>query len=465
MQYMPVTQSMFLFAENRDQPMHVGGLQLFVPREGQTAEELAEEVHRRFLGADEVQRLFLKRPASPASIAGYTAWQHDDEIDFDYHVRRIILPRPGEIKDLLRYVSLNHGALLDRSRPMWEVHLIEGLADGRLAMYTKIHHSLADGVTALRILQRTLSTDPDDRSGTAFWDQELLNRRPARAAAPEKSLFRKFTGAIGDTLSMIDEVAGLVPAAAKVAVAGISDSDFVAPLQAAPKTPLNVPIGSARRFAAQDWPTERLRAVARKHGATFNDILLAMCSGALRRYLLDQDALPDRSMTTMLPVSLHSDGDGDGNAVTAVIVRLATDVEDPTSRLRQIRASSSSAKHVVRGLHGVQSLALGAANVWPLAFAPVPGFVDLTPRGFNLIVSSVPGPEEPLYWNGARLDGLYPVSIAMDGQAMNITVTTVGGKANFGVIGARTQLPKLQRILDHLEAALVELERIDPIDD
>ena len=165
-----------------------------------------------------------------------------------------------------------------------------------------------------------------------------------------------------------------------------------------------------------------------------------------------------------LPVSLHADGDGDGNAITAVIVRMATDVDDPTERLREIRASTSSAKHVVRGLKQVQSLALGAANIWPLAFAPVPGFVDFTPRGFNLMISSVPGPDEPLYWNGARLDGCYPVSIPMEGLAMNITITTVGGKANFGIIGARAQLPSLQRILDHLDAALTELERIEPID-
>ncbi|KJQ99597.1 wax ester/triacylglycerol synthase domain-containing protein, partial [Gordonia sihwensis] len=180
MQYMPVTESMFLIAETRDQPMHVGGLQLFVPREGQSAEDLADEISERFHAATDVSPMFLKRPATPAQIAGYTAWTQDDEVDFDYHIRHIVLPRPGEIKDLLRYVSLNHGALLDRRRPMWEIHIIEGLADGRVALYTKIHHSIVDGVSALRLLQRSLSTDPDDRSGTAFWDMELVRRRRRR---------------------------------------------------------------------------------------------------------------------------------------------------------------------------------------------------------------------------------------------------------------------------------------------
>lgn len=465
MQYMPVTQSMFLIAETRDQPMHVGGLQLFIPRAGQTSEELAEEIHEKFIAATDIQDTFLKRPASPANLAGYTAWQHAHDIDFDYHVRRIILPRPGEIKNLLRYVSLNHGALLDRSRPMWEVHIIEGLADGRVALYNKIHHSLADGVTALRMLQRTLTTDPDDRTGTAFWDNQLVRRprKERRASAPKPGLLSRVTGAVGSALEMADELVGVVPAAAKVAATGVLNHDFVAPMQMAPDTLLNVPIGSARRFAAQDWPTERLRAVARHHGITFNDVVLAMCSGALRRYLEDNDALPDESLHVCQPVSLHTDGDEASNAITAILARMATDVADPAERLREIVASTSTAKDVVRGLKPLQSLALGAANVWPLAFAPVPGFVNFTPRGFNLMVSTVPGPDEALYWNGAKLDGCYPVSIPMEGLAMNITMTTVAGKANFGIIGARAQLPRLQRILDHLETALTELEEIPSI--
>lgn len=463
---MPVTQSMFLIAETRDQPMHVGGLQLFIPRDGQTAEELAEELHRAFLAATDIQRTFLKRPATPANVAGYAAWQQAADIDFDYHVRRIILPRPGEIKNLLRYVSLNHGSLLDRSRPMWEVHIIEGLNDGRVALYTKVHHSLVDGVTALRMLQRTLSTDPDDRSGTAFWDNELLRRRrKAKKTEPKppKSLVGKLTGAVGSAVALADDLLGVGPAAAKVAVAGVFDRNFVAPLQQAPNTLMNVPIGSARRFAAQDWPTDRLRAVARRHRITFNDVLLAMCSGALRRYLADHDALPGDSLNACLPVSLHGEGDGDGNAITAIIVRMATDIDDPADRLREITRSTTSAKTVVRTLKPLQQLAFGAANVWWLSFAPVPGFVNFTPRGFNLMISSVPGPDDKLYWNGAELDGCYPVSIPMEGMAMNVTITTVAGKANFGIIGARAQLPRLQRMLDHLETALTELEDIEPI--
>ncbi|MFT3660304.1 MAG: wax ester/triacylglycerol synthase family O-acyltransferase [Gordonia sp. (in: high G+C Gram-positive bacteria)] len=464
MQYMPATESMFLVAETRDQPMHVGGLQLFVPREGQTAAELADEFHAKLEATTEIQDVFLKYPASPAAIAGYLAWQKADSIDFDYHVRRIALPRPGEIKNLFRYVSLNHGTLLDRSKPMWEVHIIEGLADGRLALYTKIHHSVVDGVTAMRMLERSLTTDADARDCTAFWDPELLRRRKPRSPKPEKSLFDKVTDTAGGALRMADDIVGMVPAAAKVAASSVFDRDFVAPGGPVPSTPLNVPIGSARRFAAQDWTTDRLRAAAKRHGVTVNDVILAMCSGALRTYLAeDLGDLPEDSLTAMVPVSMH-DGTSDGNAVTVILVRLATDLPSPADRLREISASAASAKNVVRGLRPIQQLALGLANIMPLAASTVPGAHRLAGLNFNLVISNVPGNRENLYWNGARLDGCYPASIPTDGQAMNITMTTIGGKTGFGIVGARAQLPSVQRLLDYLEIALTELEEIEPLD-
>lgn len=461
MQLMPVTESMFLAAETRDQPMHVGGLQLFVPRAGQEPADLAEEFYDRLLATDQVAERFLKRPAEPAGLVGYAAWQQVEKIDFEYHLRRTVLPRPGAVKDLLRYVSLQHGALLDRSRPMWEVHLIEGMADGRLAVYTKVHHSVVDGVTALRMLQRMLSTDPDDRAGTVFWDPAIHRRRST--PTPERGVVGAAASSVGAAARTAGDVLGLGPAAAKIAATGLVSKDFVSPLGLAPRSVLNGPIGSARRFAAQDWATARLRAVAHRHAVTVNDIVVAMSAGSLRSYLAGIDALPARSLTAMVPVSLHTEGSQAGNAVTAVLVRLATDESDPAERLRVIRASTGQAKSVVRGLAPVQQLALGAAAVAPLALGLVPGLSRIAPQGFNVVISSVPGGSEPLYWNGARLDGCYPVSIPVSGLAMNITVVSVGGVTGFGVIGDRDRLPHLQRMLEHLDEELVALEQMDPL--
>lgn len=462
MQYMPVTASMFLIAETRDQPMHVGGLQLFTPREGQSAAELAEQMYETFAGTETLYPLFLKRPASPPNLTGYTAWSFDDSVDLDYHVRRTVLPAPGKILQLLRYVSMNHGALLDRSRPMWELHVIEGLADGRVAIYNKIHHSLVDGVSALRLLERTLSPDPDDRTGTAFWDPVVFERagRRHKQARPRPNLLSRATSIAGTVADAAGQVVGLGPAAARIAVAGLTDKDYIPPLRPAPATVLNVPIGSARRFAAQQWPLERLQAVAHAAGITLNDVVVAMCSGALRTYLAEQDELPDDPMIACVPVSLHTDGDADGNAITAMLVNMATDEADPARRLERITASSRQAKKHLRPLRPLQQLAMGAAAVWPLAFSLMPGGTQIAPRQFNLMISNVPGPRHDLYWNGAKLDGSYPVSIPMEGLAMNITITTVGDQVNFGIIGARAQLPSLQRILTHLDDTLAELEKV-----
>ncbi|GAC86178.1 putative wax ester synthase/diacylglycerol acyltransferase [Gordonia paraffinivorans NBRC 108238] len=453
MQYMPVTSSIFLLAETREQPMHVGGLQLFVPREGQTSADLAEEMIAAFTSCTEVHPLFRKRPAPPVTMLGNFAWTYDDEIDFDYHVRRTVLPRPGRVRELLRYVSLNHGTLLDRFRPMWELHVIEGLEDGRVALYSKIHHSIVDGVSALRLLQRMLSADPDDRSGTAPWDPALVRKR---APKPAPSLKSRVSGLVDAGL----QAAGLGPAAAKVALAAVRKPDFVPPVPRAPRTILDVAIGSARRFAAQQWEIERLRAVGAAMDITLNDVVVAMCAGALRSYLIDQDALPESPLIAAVPVSMHTEDDAEGNAITAILVNLATDQPDPERRLMTIVESARSSKNVVRGLRPIQAIALGAANFAPLAFATVPGVVQYVPPQFNIIISNVPGPTEQLYWNGARLDGVYPVSIAMEGLALNITVTSNAGNIDFGLIGARAQLPSLQRLLTHLDTALEELEKV-----
>ncbi|MFW0786466.1 wax ester/triacylglycerol synthase family O-acyltransferase [Gordonia sp. CPCC 206044] len=460
MPYMPITESMFLLAETREQPMHVGGLQLFVPREGQSGTDLAEEIFETFHNCRDVRKLFRKRPAPPATVLGYLAWSYDDDIDFDYHVRRAVLPRPGRIRELLRYVSLNHSALLDRTRPMWELHIIDGLEDGRVALYTKIHHSLIDGVSALRLLENSLSADPDDRTGTAMWDPALKRRRSSSAPAALVSRIAAVRGLAGQAVDVAGQIVGAAPAAAKIAWRAIREDDFAAPFVPAPRTMLDVSIGSARRFAAQQWPVGRLRAVAESLDITLNDVVLAMCGSALRAYLVDHDDLPDAPLIAAVPVSMHGDTASEGNAITAIMANLGTDEPDAERRLATVVASTRSAKEVIRGLSPLQALMFGAATIAPLALAPLPGFVDHTAPQFNLMVSNVPGPTDHLYWNGARLDGAYPVSIVMEGLALNITITTTADQINFGILGARKELPSLQRMLTHLDAALDDLEKV-----
>ncbi|MDX6277937.1 MAG: diacylglycerol O-acyltransferase / wax synthase [Nocardioidaceae bacterium] len=455
MSFMPPTDSMFLLAESREHPMHVGGLQLFVPPED-AGPEFARDLLDSFRSTDNVSPLFRKRPAEPVGTLGNTWWSVDETIDFDYHVRHSAVPHPGRIRELLQLTSRWHGSLLDRHRPLWEAHLVEGLADGRVAVYSKIHHSMVDGVSAIKLMQRSLSDDPSARDCVPPWSLPARKRESTSRSFDPWGVVRAGAGAAG-------ELAGLVPAGLRIANQVRRDGDITLPR--APKTMLNGPVGGARRFAAQSWAIDRIQGVAKSSGTTLNDVVLAMVSGALREYLLEQNALPDDPMLAMVPVSLalraESAGNdaGGGNSVGAIIVNLATDRSHGPTRLEEIAASSRQAKKIMGDLTPMQILALSAAQVLPLAMTPIPGFVKYTHPPFNVIVSNVPGPTNEMYFNGARLDGMYPVSIVLDGQALNITLTSRHGFLDFGLIGCRKSIPHLQRLLTHLETSLAELEK------
>ncbi|WP_019203172.1 wax ester/triacylglycerol synthase family O-acyltransferase [Tsukamurella sp. 1534] len=460
---MPVTDSMFLMAESREHPMHVGGLQLFTPPDGAGPDHVRSVVETMRDHA-EVSEKFGRRPADPVGILGNTWWSSVDSLDLEYHVRHSALPRPGRIRELFQQVSLWHETLLDRHRPMWEVHVVEGLEDGRYAVFSKVHHSLVDGVSALRYMTLALSNDPNDEGGRVVWQPGLRRKKSAPAAEPAPSSgggllpFNPLSTAkqIG---GLTGEVLGMLPASLKVAGTSFRDHDYQAPFQA-PHTIFNVPIGGARRFVAQSYSLDRIDAVRAKAGATVNDIVLAMCGGALRSYLAELGELPDRSLTAMVPVSLHKDGEeSNSNAVGAVIATLGTDLVDPVDRVEVIRGSVRAARKVMGELSPLQVLALSAANIAGLAPGMLPGYTPLRRPPFNLVISNVPGPREAMYWNGAHLDGIYPASIAWEGQAVNITICTNNRNLEFGIVACRTSVPHVQRLIHHLEDALTELEK------
>jgi diacylglycerol O-acyltransferase len=459
---MPVTDSMFLLAESREHPMHVGGLQLYELPEG-AGPDYVSDLHRELVALADVRSLFRKRPMAPVSSVGQFAWTNDDDLDLEYHIRLSALPRPGRVRELLELVSRLHGSLLDRHRPLWEFTLIEGLQDNRFATYNKIHHALLDGVSALRLLQRSLSEDPDERDIRPPWSPRIRtdgSQRPA--SSPDSSPLQ----GIRSAATVVRELAGLGPSAIRVLNESFREQSAALRFKA-PRSIFNVPITGARRFAAQGWPLDRIKSVRKAvSGATLNDVMLAMCAGALRRYLIDLDALPDKPLVAAIPMSLRTDaaksateGTMGGNAVGIILCNLATDVEDPMTRLAEIRASMQRGKEIYHGLSPLQITALSALPMAPLAIATIPGALKITPPSFNVLISNVPGPHSPLYWNGARLTGIYPVSIPYEGQALNITVTSYAGNLQFGLTGCRRSVPHLQRLLGHLEDSLTELEK------
>ena len=448
---MPPTSSLFLLAETREHPMHVGSLQLFVPPDGADA----LDVRRMFddaVAQDQVAPLFQKRPRRSITSLGQWGWETDRMFDLEHHVRRNALPQPGRILELLALCSRLHSTLLDRHRPLWEMHLIEGLEDGRYAIYFKVHHSLVDGVSALRLLGRMLSPDAAERDMPPPWAPRERAPRPPRK--------QKSSG--HSPLDRLGETVGLVPALARTVNNALKEQSGALSLSA-PKSMLNVPITGARRFAAQSWPIERIRAVGKASDATVNDVVLAMCSGALRNYLISMDALPDAPMIAMVPVSLHGDEgsstDGGGNAVGAVMCNLGTDREDAGERLGTVHRSMQEGKELLRSMTPMQILAMSAIGISPLGLWPLLRLTGSVRPPFNLVISNVPGPRQPMYWNGARLDGLYPLSIPLDGQALNITCTSYSDEIAFGLTGCRRTVPHLQRLLGYLDDELGALEK------
>jgi WS/DGAT/MGAT family acyltransferase len=333
------------------------------------------------------------------------------------------------------------------------MHLIEGLNDGRFAVYTKIHHALMDGVSGLRLLQRSLTTDPEDRSlGAPYLDHDSgRSHRPGPTSA-----LAALPGLASGALS---ELTAIGPLALRAAERLIREQAAALP-SPAPRTILNGAITGSRRFAAQSWELARLQQVAKAAGATLNDVVLAMCAGALRTYLVEQDALPSEPLVAMVPVSLRAVGaeDRGGNAVGSILANLATDETDPARRLEAISASMRAGKEMLASMTPLQIYAVSAVAMAPMAMSSFFGINRFLPPPFNLVISNVPGPKVPLWLAGSRLDAFYPLSIPTVGQALNITVTSYVENMEFGLTGCRRHVPHLQRLLGDLESSLTDLE-------
>lgn len=443
--------SVFLIQEAREHPMHVAGLQIFKTPPDRD-QDYPGELYRELLTSTDVAPLFARRPRDPVESLGNFWWKTETEVDIDYHVRRSALPRPGRIRELLELVSRLHGSLIDRHRPLWEYHVIEGLPDNRFATYAKCHHSLADGITLARKVLQSCTTDPELRGRPPMWSPGEERPKPAhRRIVHPVETFRS----AGRTLMGFRGMGSML---ADYGRAALKDRTAVLPYEA-PKSMLNVPISGSRRVAAQSWDITRILKISKARGVTLNDVVLAMSAGALRRYLLANDALPDDPLIASIPVSMRTGGGGgEGNAITFVLCNLATHLADPGARLEAITSSMRATKAVMADRPGLQMAALGVlTTVGPAALTRVPGASAVAPP-YNVIISNVPGPRERLFWNGAELEAIYPLSIPTENQALNITCLSYADHLEFGLVGCRLAIPKLQRLLDYLEDSLVELE-------
>jgi WS/DGAT/MGAT family acyltransferase len=447
--------------ESRDTPMHVAALCPFTPPEDAPPDYL-----RTLMAELRACREFVPPwnycLRSPGLMHPLPAWIEQEELDLEYHLRHSALPHPGGERELGQLIARLHSQPLDLSRPPWEFHLIEGLEGGRFAIYLKMHHSLIDGISGVRLVTRGMSEDREQsRTLPPFWSPRADRppRREPRPEPPPPTLAGVMAGlkeAVGSQLVSAPSLAKAF--AAMIAPPEELPGELRLPF-AAPKSLLNGRIRGQRRVATQQFPLTRLKAVARAADCTLNDVVLALCGGALRRFLMDEDELPEQSLTAGVPVSFRpADDDGAGNAITFAIATLGTDVKDPARRLAAVVASTRAAKaHLA-------SLPREAITQYTVLLMAPSILSMLTPIGgrtrpmFNVTVSNVPGPPRALFFRGARMEAVYPISLIAHGIGLNITCESYAGGLDFAFVGCRDTLPHLQNLAVYAAESMAELE-------
>ena len=462
MQKLSMIDKGFLIGESREMPMHVAGVSLFTLPDGAEVQEFLTSISDNLKDTDELLPPFGDRiKTGRLGLAGNVYWEPDPSLDLDYHIRHSALPSPGRYRELFTLVSRLHGSLLERSRPLWEMHLIEGLQNRQFAIFNKTHHAAVDGARSVHVSRSMLSTDPktirsESPLSLSSWNAYKKALKEGRKTPYSDAEVRNVADVLKSTYG---SGASAFNALKNIAGAWTGrKSDLSLPHLHVPRSSLNVKIDAARRFVAQTWSFARIRAVGKAFDATFNDTVLAMCAGGLRQYMLTHSELPTDSLKTLVPVSLRREGDVDsGNAVAGICADLATNIADPVKRFSAIKASVEAGKANYAGMSAKEVELLTMAISAPSMLLMPLGMISRLPP-YNLTISNVPGMRETMYWNGARMDGSYPLSIITDGMALNITLVSYAGQVDFGIIACRRSVPQVQRLIDYMEEALQELE-------
>lgn len=407
---------------------------------------------------------FRRHPHAGVDTGGIWVWQTDETIDMSRHILRRTLPAGADCEALWELISELHSDPLSRSRPMWLAVLIDGLADGRFAMYIKVHHTVIDGVAGLKMIGDALSTDPDRRSMPPIYAAAPAHtdERGVRAhgllTSPLSALRAAFSGVVSGL-----GLAGRVSLGQVSDVAASLVTGTAVPPVGAPYTRFNGRIGHDRLCTGASWPKARIRAVQKTFGVTANDVLTTVVAGALRDWLLQHAELPKKSLVAICPVTVRSRGrnadeDRHGNLFGLQLCSLGTHLDDPAERLIYIHRTMSRAKHQVKSLGADATLVLRALSIAPTVLLPALPFAPRFRRGYNVSLSSVPGPEHEMYWNGAHLDEIYPVSVAIAGQALNVTICSYAQRVTIGYVSGRTIMPDIGSLVELTERSLSDLE-------
>ncbi len=413
-------------------------------------------------------------------------WVEDEDFDLDFHIRHIAVPPPGDRAQQAALIARLHSRALDRARPLWEVYVIEGLEDGCVGLYSKIHHATIDGVSGAQMMEKLLDTDPrgdlveppkkrwvpDATPGQG----EMLLRGAAGAAIHPgrmaRTLYRTARGVweSNELLASTAQTLGIdrLPLTKSILErrGAEVDADRI-PQAPAPRAPWNLSITPHRRIVCFSQPLASYKKVKQAFGTTLNDVVMAVTGAALRRYLESHDDLPEEALKAMVPVSVRQESEAEvySNRVASVVAELATDEKDPVERLMRIHASMQEAKrmHAATPATMMQDwteFAMPALLGQAQRIAARTKILDRLNPPFNVIISNVPGPREPLYLAGAKMNDYFPVSAITDGQGLNVTVVSYIDQLHFGLIACRELVPDLDELEAAFEESLAELVRL-----
>ena len=459
MNHLSGMDAMFLHIESPEMPMHIGSLNVLDLPPGYTG-DFYEDAKKMMSERLHLAAVFTRKlELMPFDLAD-PVWVEDEDIDIDYHVRHITLPKPGTNRQLQQYVARLHSSLLDRSRPLWEVCIIDGLKSGQVALYTKVHHAGIDGQAGVAVAKAIFDLAPTGRVIKPPRPRARHNRYQLGiaelASAAARNAVRQYAKLIRMAPSMARAVRDVVvPEKDEHGKRHWSLPDVKV---FAPRTLLNTAITNQRSFAGRMIPLAETKFIAKTFGVTLNDVVMGTTAGALRRYLREYDDLPEKPLVAAVPVSLRAQGDESANnQVSMLRMSLGTDVADPVERLKVIHASSDAGKAMMSRVKTV------IPSDFPMLGSPwlVSGIASLLGRSrlanvvppfANLIISNVAGIPVPLYYAGASVACYYPVSIPAHSMALNVTVQSYNGRLDYGLIACRRTLPDVNDLGDYLLA-------------
>ena len=446
----------FLYLETPEQLMHVCGLILLDPTTvpgGYSFDRLQDQLGQRVA---EIPTFTRKLRRVPLGL-DFPVWQRDDHFDVQRHLHRMAVPAPGGERELAEIVGHLAGLPLDRSRPLWQMWVIEGLASGQIAVMTKMHHATVDGVSGANLMSMLCSLEPD----APLLDVVSGAKEPGRVPGHGELLARGVVATIRTPFHVANVIGPTVSILTETVARARRSEAMAAPLTA-PRTSFNGIITSHRSVAFADVELETIKKIKNLvPGSTVNDVVLTVSGGALRSYLERRGELPEASLLASVPVSVHgkSSRDGGTNKVSSLFTRLGTDIADPLERLQALAAANAVAKehHNAIPADTLQDWAeFAAPRVFGLAVRAVTS-LRLAERGpviHNLVISNVPGPPVPLYFLGARMDAMYPLGPVFHGAGLNITVLSQNGVAHIGVIACRESVLDPWQIVDGFSAEL-----------